>query len=76
MSLTQKHKQEKDFAYTKWNTTTAICYHNNLCCANCSNRQVCDNYSFSKNEYGIKPVKYATIKTYQNIGKANYRQYL
>lgn len=66
----------KDFSYTKWNPTTALCYHNNLCCENCSNKQVCNSYDYAYNEYKIKPIKYAVIKTYQNIGKANYRQYL
>ena len=65
-----------DRSYTKWNATTALCYHNNLCCENCSNKQVCDSYDYAYNEYQLKPIKYATIKTYQHIGKANYRQYL
>lgn len=76
-----KFKQpKKDFSYTKWNATTALCYYNNLCCENCSNKQICDSYDYAYNEYLIKPIKYATIKTYQNIGKGigkgSYKRYI
>lgn len=84
MSLSNKKyisKQPRhDRSYTKWNATTALCYHNNLCCENCSNKQVCDSYLYAVNEYGIKPIKYAAIKTYQNIGKGkgkhHFKRYL
>lgn len=77
----EKTKQpKKDFSYTKWNPTTALCYYNNLCCENCYNKQICDSYDYAYNEYKIKPIKYATIKTYQNIGKGigkgSYKRYV
>ena len=84
MSLSNKKyiskQPTKGFSYTKWNATTALCYHNNLCCENCSNKQVCGSYLYAVNEYGIKPIKYAAIKTYQNIGKGSgknhFKRYL
>ena len=76
MSLKLAQQADYTKSYKYWNATTALCYHNKLCCENCSNKQICDSYIYAFNEYKIKPIKYATIKTYQNIGKSNYRRYI
>lgn len=74
MSLTERdvivrRQPKQDEYYFKWNPSTALCYHNKLRCENCSNRFICNSYNYAYNEYKIKPIKYATIKTYQNIGE-------
>jgi hypothetical protein len=75
-SMTTKHQPKQARAYQRWNTGTATCYANNCCCNRCPNEEVCNSYIYAVNEYGIKPMKYATIKTYQNIGEADYKEYL
>ena len=76
MSLKLSKQPKKDMSYAKWNRTTALCYHNKLCCENCSNKQVCDSYVYTVNDYGIKAIQYATIRTLQTIGEHNYKKYL
>ena len=75
-SMTTKHQPQQARAYQRWNTGTATCYANNCCCNRCPNEEVCNSYIYAVNEYGIKPMKYATIKTYQNIGEADYKEHL
>ena len=74
MTIHQQTKQAR--AYLRWNTTTATCYAHKCRCTGCPNADTCNSYVYAVNEYGIKPMKYATIKTYQNIGEADYKRYL
>ena len=74
MTIHQQPKQAR--AYQRWNTTTATCYAHKCRCTGCPNADTCNSYVYAVNEYGIKPMKYATIKTYQNIGEADYKRYL
>lgn len=75
-SMTIHHQPKQARAYRKWNTTTATCYAHKCCCNGCPNEDTCNSYLYAVNEYGIKPMKYATIKTYQNIGEADYKTHL
>lgn len=75
-SMTIHHQPKQARSYQRWNTGTATCYAHNCSCTGCPNEETCNSYVYAVNEYGIKPMKYATIKTYQNIGEADYKNWL
>jgi hypothetical protein len=75
-SMTIHHQPKQARSYQRWNTGTATCYAHNCTCTGCPNEDTCNSYVYAVNEYGIKPMKYATIKTYQNIGEADYKNWL
>ena len=62
--------------YQKWNATTALCFHNNMICENCSGIDACSKGKQFPNEFNLKNVKFATLMTYRNIGKKGLGRYL
>lgn len=58
--------------YRSWNYTTACCFKYKTDCKICPNKIVCAKYTKPVGNYYIHPVKYATLKTYANIGLEGY----
>jgi len=51
---------------------TLECYKAKCVCKNCENKGICNNINpLARNEYAIKPVKYAVLKIIENIGIPN-----
>lgn len=55
--------------YRKWNDLTRACYNRHCVCLGCENRAICNVRPMSINPLNMKPVKYAVLMTYKNIGK-------
>jgi hypothetical protein len=53
----------------RWTFQTLCCYKYKTNCGLCPNSIVCEKYVKTKNEYNLKPVKYAMLKTLEKIGK-------
>lgn len=60
--------------YKQWNYTTACCFKHKCKCDRCPNVIVCSQITNPVGDYKIHPVKYATIKTYANIGLKGYKR--
>ena len=62
--------------YKQWNYTTACCFKYKTNCDKCPNTIVCSRHTHWVGDYKIHPVKYATLKTYANIGRKGIEQFL
>ncbi|MBO7735051.1 MAG: hypothetical protein J6S67_20985 [Methanobrevibacter sp.] len=62
--------------FTKWNATTATCYHYHMICKNCPNDETCGLNTKTYGQYYMRAVKYATLCTYANIGKEGLKRFL
>ena len=59
--------------YHCWTVITAFCFERKCKCEGCSELNVgCKVKPIHTNPYHIKPVKYAALKTYANIGLEGY----
>ena len=67
---------QDDFIFQKWNSTTALCFHNHMICENCNNQDACNIAVPVENEFGMKNVKFATLMTMRNCGLKGLRRYL
>lgn len=62
--------------YKKWNLSTYICWKNNCDCSNCEQSCICDSYvPMVKIPYGLKAMKYAVLKTKENVGLKGIEEY-
>lgn len=64
----------KHIPCNRWTWQTLCCYVHKGNCAECSNEIVCEKYN-TKNEYGIKAVKYAMLLSYARLGKPKGEEY-
>ena len=62
--------------FYKWNFTTAICFKNRMICGRCNNQEVCAVEPIHTNKYNMRPVKYAALMTYKNIGLQGIERYI
>ena len=53
----------------RWTFQTLCCYKYKTNCEICPESIVCGKYSPTINEYNLKPVKYAMLKTLEKLGK-------
>lgn len=60
--------------YRHWNYTTACCFLHKTNCEKCPNKIVCAQIKRPVGDYKIHPVKYATLKTYANIGLEGFKR--
>lgn len=64
-----KDENNKITMFRHWNALTISCYKRNMICEGCPNKKVCEIEPWNKNPLGIKNIKYAVIRTLQNIGE-------
>lgn len=62
--------------YRHWNYTTACCFLHKTKCELCPNEIVCSKINKPVGDYYIHPIKYATLKTYANIGVKGLDKFL
>lgn len=55
--------------YIHWNNLTKTCYKQNMICENCPNKLICSIKPWNINPYNIKNIKYAVLKTLENVGE-------
>ena len=53
--------------YMHWTPLAAFCFERKFKCENCSEAYFCSRRPFN-NEYGMKPLKFAALQTFANIG--------
>lgn len=61
--------------YHYWTTLTAFCYERKFKCEGCSEAYFCAKRPYD-NDYGIKPLKFAALQTYANIGLKGFDEAL
>lgn len=61
--------------YKYWTTITAFCYERKCKCENCSESYLCAKRPIN-NIYGMKPIKFAALQTFANIGLYGYQEAL
>lgn len=61
--------------YTYWTPITAFCFERKLKCKDCSEAFLCAKRQYN-NDYGIKPIKFAALQTYANIGLKGFDEAL
>lgn len=63
--------------YHYWTSITAFCFERRCKCEGCCESYVaCKVEPFVYNQYGMKPVKYAALQTYANIGLKGFKEAL
>lgn len=63
--------------YHYWTPITAFCFERKCKCEGCCELNVaCRVNPTRENQYNIKPVKYAALKTYANIGLKGFDEAL
>ena len=63
--------------YMMWTTLTAFCFERKCKCEGCCELDVaCRVKPMARIPYDIKPVKYAAIRTFANIGYDGYQRAL
>ena len=55
--------------FMHWNPTTRLCYNRKMVCEGCPNKEICDMQPWNRNPLKIKNIKYAVMRTLQNIGE-------
>lgn len=57
--------------FMHWTPITRECYKRKMVCEGCpnNNERVCNKRPWNKNPLGIKNIKYAVMRTLQNIGE-------
>ena len=59
---------ENSNLYKRWNNTTICCYKHNMICEKCPEKYItCNIKTDINNKYGMKPIRYAVLKTIVNI---------
>ena len=61
--------------YHYWTPITAFCFERKCRCVNCSEKYFCIKKT-TNNDYGMKPVKYAALQTYANMGLKGFDEAL
>ena len=62
---------EHQTMFSHWTKITKTCYEHNMICEGCPNNTnfLCKKEPWVRNPYGIKNIKYAVIRTLNNIGE-------
>ena len=63
--------------YMRWTTKTAFCFERKCRCEGCCEANLdCRIKPIHPNIYHMKPIKYAALKTFANIGYKGYQDVL
>jgi hypothetical protein len=63
--------------YRYWTTLTAFCFERKCRCEGCCEANVaCRVKPMKKVPYGMRPIKYAALQTFANIGLDGYEEAL